>query len=59
MSSSILQLPSKMRAYDYAADFLFDISNYAHNPRREGYHTTKKVHKDQKVMMELLLITRG
>ncbi|OQE18256.1 hypothetical protein PENSTE_c018G03684 [Penicillium steckii] len=33
------QLPSKIGAYDNAADFPADIPTYAHYLRREGYHT--------------------
>ena len=33
------QLPSKIGAYDNAADFAADIPTYAHYLRRQGYHT--------------------
>lgn len=33
------QLPSKIGAYDNAADFPGDVPTYAHYLRREGYHT--------------------
>lgn len=33
------QLPSKIGAYDNAADLSADITAYAHYLRREGYHT--------------------
>ena len=33
------QLPSKIGAYDNAADFPADTPTYAHYLRREGYHT--------------------